>query len=205
MYAAGSLQSTRKKRAGLGPLQFHRLLLSVRLYRSVDDAHPVAPVPGWERGLRERAPAAVVVADDSLVLLVLLHFLFDLVPAEGAAERAEDGGDVLAPAAADLVAEHAAYDRAAHRADSRSLTGFFDRAHFLDDAALAADLGDAGGWRRGRSGCHGNLRFTVPRLGLRYGLLRVTLDRLRRLGLGFGLLWRLCDSGAGIALSRRGR
>src|SRR5215472_12205021 len=82
-----------KKKSGPKPAPIHRSLLSVRLYGSVDDAHAVAAVPGRERGLRERGGAAVVVAHDGLVLLLLLHFLLDLVPAERAAERAEDRGD----------------------------------------------------------------------------------------------------------------
>src|SRR5262249_55240295 len=152
----------------------HRSLLSVRLYRSVDDAHPVAAVPGRERGLRERGGTAVVVAHDGLVLLLLLHLFLDLVPAERAAERAENRGHILAAAAADLVAEDAADDRAADRADSRALTGLLDRAHFLDHAAFVADLRDGCG--RGRWGrrCRCSL-LGARRLGARDALRRLNV------------------------------
>src|SRR5215467_7036479 len=144
----GRLQSTRQKRAGRSPLELHRSLLSVCLYRPVDDSHPVAAVPGRSGGLSERAGGAVVVAHDDLVLLLLLHFLLYLVPAKSAAERPEDRGYVLAAAAADLVAQDAADDRAADRPDARGLSGLLDRAYFFDHTALAADRCDGRGRRR---------------------------------------------------------
>src|SRR5262249_30615251 len=198
--------STGPKKSGPKPAsKLLRSLLSVRLYRSVDDTHAVAAVPGWRRGLRERASGAVVVAHDDLVFLFLLHRFLDLVSAEGAAERAENGGEVLAAAAADLVTENAADDRAADRADSRRLPGLLDRAHVLDHGTLTADRRDDRGRRRRRWRRDRDLFGAMPRLGSRDGLgLRTVLDRLRRLGLGFGLLGRL-RRGAGAALTDRGR
>src|SRR4029077_8241703 len=122
---------------------------SVRLYRSVDDLHPVAAVPAGLGGLGKRAFAGVVVANDDLVFLFLLDRFFDLVSAEGAADRAEDGGEVLAAPASDLMAEYAAANRAARGSDPGRLPGFLDRPHVLDDRAFAADRRDDGRGRRG--------------------------------------------------------
>src|SRR5262245_7151214 len=146
-----------EKKAGRSPLEVSTGCSTVRLYCSVDDLYPVATVPGGLRGLGERPSAAVVVAHDDLVLLFRLHRFLDFVSAEGAAERTEDGGDVLAASAADLVAEDAADDRAADRAHAGALSGLLHRANVLDDRALAADRRDH--CRRGRRGRRRNNCF----------------------------------------------
>src|SRR5262245_54857878 len=78
MYAGAPRAVNRSKKSGPKPAsKLLRSLLSVRLYRSVDDTHAVAAVPGRRRGLRERASGAVVVAHDDLVFLFLLHRFLD--------------------------------------------------------------------------------------------------------------------------------
>src|SRR5882672_4983784 len=116
----------REKKRAEARLSASTVRSSVRLYRSVDDFHLVAAVPARLGGLGKRAFAAVVVAHHDLVFLFLLDRFLDLVSAEGAADRAEDGGEVLAAAASDLMAENAADDRAADRADARRLPGLLD-------------------------------------------------------------------------------
>src|SRR5882672_9174831 len=191
----------REKKRAEARLSASTVRSSVRLYRSVDDFHLVAAVPARLGGLGKRAFAAVVVAHHDLVFLFLLDRFLDLVSAEGAADRAEDGGEVLAAAAAHLVAENAADDRAADRADARCLPGLLDGAHVLDYRALAADRGDDDRCRRGRR--DGDLFCAMPRLGSRDGLrLRMPLDRLRRLGLRRLLGYRR-DGRAGTVLPRR--
>src|SRR5882672_195486 len=186
----------REKKRAEARLSASTVRSSVRLYRSVDDFHLVAAVPARLGGLGKRAFAAVVVAHHDLVFLFLLDRFLDLVSAEGAADRAEDGGEVLAAAASDLMAESAA-----DRAYARRLRGLLDGAHVLDYRALGADRGDDDRCRRGRRDGDLGLR---ARLGLRHGFrVHAALGRFRRLGLR-GLLGDRRHDGARV-LADRGR
>src|SRR5882672_9392336 len=173
-----------KRKRGRSPA-FYRLVLAsaASLDHPVDDLHFVAAAPGRRRGLREQALGAVLVADDDLVFHGLFCVLLDRVSGKAAAQDAEDGRNVPAPAAAHLVADDTAYDRAADGPGARGLTRFLDLAHFLDHGALAADRGhdDRGRRRNGRAGGHVWRLRSHDRSRLWLG---------RRLGLG-GLLGRL--------------
>src|SRR6266852_2523184 len=100
-FAERSLQ----KNAGNRP-RFSRLRLrsAACLDHAVDDSDFVAAAPARGRGLGEQALGAVLVTDDDLVLHGLFRVLLDRVSGKAAAQGAKDGRNVLAPAAAHLVA-----------------------------------------------------------------------------------------------------
>src|SRR6266705_2282881 len=125
---AANLWSRKQKRGQIARVSAATGGSAASLDRAVDDLHLVACAPARRRGLREQALGAVFVADDDLVLHGLFRVLLDRVSGEAAAQDAKDGRNVLAPAAAHLVAEHAAHNRAADRAGARGLTCFLDLA-----------------------------------------------------------------------------
>lgn len=106
-----------------------------------------------------------------MVLLGLLRVLLDLIPGDSPADRPQRGGDILASAAADLVADDPADHGAADRADARSLARFFNFAHVLDHTALTADCNhDRRGrrttaWATGRCGSAIGLGFACLTIG----------------------------------------
>src|SRR5882672_4625960 len=195
-----------KRKRGRSPA-FYRLVLAsaASLDHPVDDLHFVAAAPGRRRGLREQALGAVLVADDDLVFHGLFCVLLDRVSGKAAAQDAEDGRNVPAPAAAHLVADDTAYDRAADGPGARGLTRFLDLAHLLDHGALAADRGhdDRGRRRNGSVGSH------VRRLGSHDRFRphhRLALDGFCLLGLRRGLLGRLGKGrGCRARVADRGR
>src|SRR5258708_6582495 len=132
--------------------------LAASLDHPVDDLHLVAAAPARWRGLGEQTLGAVLVTDDDLVLHGLLRVLLDRVSGKAAAQGAKDGCDVPASPAPDLVADDAAYHRAAHGPGARGLACFLDLAHFLDHGALAADCSDDGRGR-GRNRCISGLAW----------------------------------------------
>src|SRR5437899_6660339 len=135
--AARPLRYALPKKRGRSPAFFGRdFALAASLDHPVDDLHLVAGTPARRRGLSEQALGAVLVTDDDLVLHGLFRVFLDRVSGKAAAQGAKDGCDVLAPAAAHLVAEHSADDRAADGPGARALTCFFDLANFLDYGAL---------------------------------------------------------------------
>src|SRR5262245_26931202 len=112
--------------------------LPARLDRVVDDSYLVAGVPGGRRALGEQAARAVLVAHANLILLGLVRVLLDLMAGDGAADGAEHGRDLIAAAAADLVADDAAEYAARDRAAALGFTILFHLADFLDHRAFAA-------------------------------------------------------------------
>src|SRR6266849_2956650 len=202
-YSAARLsRSAQKKTRAIARVFRLRLRSAASLDHAVDDFHLVATAPCRRRGLGEQTLAAVFVANDDLVFHALFRVLLDRVSGEAAADGAKDGCDVLAPAAAHLVAEHSAHYRAADRARTRGLSGLLDLAHFLDHCALAANRGHDRG-RRGRR----NDRPWRLGSGDRF---RLRLDRGLRLGLwygvGLGLLGSLGNGRArGALVPDRGR
>src|SRR6266705_5811022 len=146
---AANLWSRKQKRGQIARVSAATGGSAASLDHPVDDLHLVAAAPARRRGLGEQALAAVLVADDDLVLHGLFRVLLDLVSGKAAAEGAKDGCDVPASPAADLVADDAADHRTADGPGARALTCFLDLAHFLDHGALAADRShDDGGRRR---------------------------------------------------------
>src|SRR6266496_2419990 len=179
--------------------------LAACLDHPVDDLHLVAGTPARRRGLGEQALGAVLVTDDDLVFHGLFRVLLDLVSGKAAAERAKDGRDVLASAAAHLVTEHSAHYRASDRSGARPGAGFLNLAHFLDHGALAADRGhDDRGRRRNR--CISGLAWRRgSRDRFRPGR-RLGLGGLCLFGLRCGLLGRLGNGRArGARVPDRGR
>src|SRR3981189_2362421 len=71
----------------------------------VDDLHLVAAAPARRRCLGEHALGAVLVTDDDLVFHGRSRVFLDRVSGEAAAQGAKDGCNVLAPAAAHLMAD----------------------------------------------------------------------------------------------------
>src|SRR5258708_2360349 len=124
----------------------------------VDALHVAAAAPARWRGLGEQALGAVLVTDDDLVLHGLLRVLRERVSGKAAAQGATDGCDVPASPAPDLVADDAAYHRAAHGPGARGLACFLDLAPYLDHGALAADCSDDDGGR-GRNRCISGLAW----------------------------------------------
>src|ERR1700693_2912831 len=103
-----------KRKRGRTPALFRlRLRLAASLDHPVDDLHLVAGTPARRRGLGEHALGTVLVTDDDLALRGVCRVLLDGVSVKAAAQDGKDGCDVLAPAAAHLVAEHSAHNRAA--------------------------------------------------------------------------------------------
>src|SRR5438309_12066863 len=98
---------SKKTRANARVFRFE-LVLAAQLDHAVDDLDFVAGTPARRRGLDEQALRAVLVTDDDLVLLGLFRVLFDLVSGKATADGAQDGCDVPAAPAADLVADDAA-------------------------------------------------------------------------------------------------
>src|SRR6266853_3643238 len=189
--AARPLRYAIKKKRGRPPAFYPPVFASTAtLDHPVDDLHLVAGAPGRRRRLGEQALAAVLVTDDDLVLHGLFRILLDLVSGKAAAEDPKNRCDVLAPAAAHLVADDAADHRAAHGPGARGLACFLDLAHFLDHGALAADCShDDRGRRRNR--CISGLAWRRgSRDRFRPGR-RLRLGGLRRFGLHSGLLGRL--------------
>src|SRR5437899_4382576 len=140
--AARPLRYAIKRKRGRSPAFFGRdFALAASLDHPVDDLHLVAGTPARRGGLNEQALGAVLVTDDDLVLHRLFRVFLDRISSEAAAQGAQDGCDVLAPAAAHLMADDAADHRAADGSGARGLTGFLDFAHFLDPCAVAADRG----------------------------------------------------------------
>src|SRR6267378_2375124 len=181
--ATRPLRNAPKKTRAFARVFRLRLRLAAPLDHPVDDLHLVAGTPARRCGLSEQALGAVLVTDDDLVLHGLFRVFLDRVSGEAAADYAEDGCNVLAPAAAHLMADDAADDRAADGPGARGLACFLDLADFLDHGALAADRSHDDRGRR-RNGCTGGL---VQRLGFR-DRFRLRLDRRLALGLClFGL------------------
>src|SRR5256885_11236614 len=150
--AARFLRYALKRKRGRSPAFDRPVFASAAaLDHSVDDLHLVAAAPGRRRGLGEQALATVLVADDDLVFQGLLRVLLDLVSGKAATEGAQDGCDVSASSAADLVADDASDHRAADCARARGLTRFLDLADFLDYGAFATDCrhDDGGSGRNG--------------------------------------------------------
>src|SRR6266581_1703350 len=104
--------------------------LAACLDHPVDDLHLVAGTPARRRGLGEQALGAVLVTDDDLVLHGLFRVFLDRISGEAAADHAKDGCNVLAPAAAHLMADDAADDRASYGPGARGLACFLDLADF---------------------------------------------------------------------------
>src|SRR5438477_130359 len=195
-----------KRKRGRPPAFYRPVFASTAtLDHPVDDLHLVAGAPGRRRRLGEQALAAVLVADDDLVLHGLFRVLLDLVSGKAAAEHPKNRCDVLAPAAAHLVPDDAADHSAAYGPGARGLTRFLDLAHFLDHGALAADCSDDDGGSGRNCSVGGHAR----RLGSRDRFRphrRLALDGLCLLGLRRGLLGRLGERCAGCARgSDRGR
>src|SRR5437879_2388100 len=147
------------KKSGRSPAFFGRdFALAASLDHPVDDLHLVAGTPARRRGLSEQALGAVLVTDDDLVLHGLFRVFLDRVSGEAAADHAKDGCNVLAPAAAHLMADDAADDRASDGPGARCLACFLDLADFLDHGAFAADRSHDDRGRR-RNACTGGLVF----------------------------------------------
>src|SRR2546425_10555256 len=188
------------KKTRASPAFFGRdFALAASLDHPVDDLHLVAGTPARRRGLNEQALGAVLVTDDDLVLHGLFRVFLDRVSGEAAADHAKDGCNVLAPAAAHLMADDAADDRASDGPGARGLACFLDFAHLFDHRALAANCGDDGRGRRNACDRPWRLRF--------YDRPRFRLDRRLRLGglCLFGLRRGvLGDPGNGRACGARG-
>src|SRR2546427_7459649 len=157
--AARPLRNAPQKNAGVARVFWLQLRLAASLDHPVDDLHLVAGTPARRRGLGEQALGAVLVTDDDLVLHGLFRVFLDRVSGEAAADHAKDGCNVLAPAAAHLMADDAADDRAADGPGARGLACFLDLANFLDHGALAADCGDD--WRGRRNDCDSPWRLRI--------------------------------------------
>ena len=84
------------------------------------------------------AARPVLEADGDLVAFAGFHALLDFVAGHHSAHRADHGRDVLPAPVSDLVAEKAAYDRAADCAEAGSFALRFDLAHRLHHAAFGA-------------------------------------------------------------------
>src|SRR2546422_5095049 len=172
--AARLLRTLFKKTRANARVFWLQLRLAAPLDHPVDDLHLVAGTPARRRGLNEQALGAVLVTDDDLVLHGLFRVFLDRVSGEAAADHAKDGCNVLAPAAAHLMADDAADDRAADGPGARGLACFLDFAHLFDHRALAANCGDDGRGRRNDCDRPWRLRF--------YDRPRLRLDRRLRLG-----------------------
>src|SRR5712692_8688905 len=186
--AARLLRNALQKKRGQSPASYRLVFaLAASLDHPVDDLHLVAGTPARRRGLSEQALGAVLVTDDDLVLHGLFRVLLDLVSGEASADHAKDGCNVPAPAAAHLMADDAADDRAADRPGARGLACLLDLANFLDHGALAGDRSHHDRGRR-RNGCMGRLGFH-DRFRLRLDP-RLALGGLCLFGLRRGLLGR---------------
>ena len=154
------------------------------------------------------ARLAVIEAHDDVVAARGAHAAFDLVAGHGAANGAQHGGQLLAVAAAYLVAQQAADDSAAGRADAAAFGARIDFMDGFDHATIAAHLRRRGGcrvlllwlllrlshglllllWRQGGQ------RLCAGRLQVRLRLVRLQAGQL--FGRGAGRQW------LGIALGR---
>src|SRR5258706_5274599 len=127
-------------------------MLSVRADHAVDDPYVIAIVP-IRTGFAEHAAGAAFEAHGDFITLACTHPLLDGIACECATHGAGHGGEVIAAAATDLVAQNAADYRTADTADAAALAGLADFARRFDDAAFCANRagrGAAGITRRSR-------------------------------------------------------
>src|SRR5687767_8324928 len=110
----------------------------VRLECAVDDLDPVAGPPRWRCRFADHAARPVFETDRDVIALARFHPLLDLVAGHRSAYRADNRGDLLPAAAANLVAENAAHGRSADRAEAGSFPLGLNLAHRFDHAALGA-------------------------------------------------------------------